>query len=79
MYTQEEVDALLEVKDETFKVAIKAKDEAIKERDETIRAKDETFKAALEAKDKTIKTIHNMRYVWLLKNRCHVQARRTPW
>ena len=49
-----------------------AKDKVILAKDKVILAKDN----ALEAKDKTI---HSMRYVWLLKNRCHVQARRTPW
>ena len=72
LYTQDEVDRMLQAKDDT-----------IKAKDETIKAKDDAFKATLEAKDKAIddkiKTIHAMRYVWLLKNRCHVQARRTPW
>ncbi len=47
-------------------------DQMMDAKDKALLAKDK----ALEAKDTTI---HAMRYVWLLNNRCHVQARRTPW
>ena len=74
---------MLQAKDETIKANDDAFKAALDAKDETIKAYDDAFKAALDAKDKAlddkIKTIHAMRYVWLLKNRCHIQARRTPW
>ena len=58
---------------------LQAKDETIEAKDRVIEAKDKVIEDKDKVIDDKIKTIHAMRYVWLLKNRCHIQARRAPW